>query len=214
MYGWSRSSGLGFWTSLVYSNVGSFAWEMAGETSPPSINDLITTGQAGSLLSETLYRIADLVLKDNGGEVARRFHKYLAMLLDPPTALNRHIFGRRLKTGLPDSAPATAWQIGIGARVDAHASDPSLAATQLRRNATVQLSMSYGLPGTPGYDYTRPSSAAYRRGQWPCGVPWNPTGLGQSVCACSRRSPRMARLPPVQCAARKPNQNSPTSGPA
>ena len=38
---------------------------MAGETDPPSINDMITTGQAGSLLGEALYRMADLVLKDN-----------------------------------------------------------------------------------------------------------------------------------------------------
>jgi len=156
MYGWPRASGLGFWTSLVYSDVGSFAWEMAGETTPPSINDLITTGQAGSLLGETLYRMADLVLKDNGGQVARRFHEYLAMLLAPPTALNRHMFGRRLKIGLPDSAPATAWQIGLGATADAHARDPLLEATQLRRNATAQFSIAYGLPGTPGYDYTRP----------------------------------------------------------
>jgi hypothetical protein len=34
---------------------------MAGETDPPSINDMITTGQAGSLLGEALYRMADLV---------------------------------------------------------------------------------------------------------------------------------------------------------
>jgi hypothetical protein len=156
MYGLPRSSGLGFWTSLVYSNVGSFAWEMAGETSAPSINDLITTGQAGSLLGEMLYRMADLVLKDNGGEVARRFHEYLALVLSPPTALNRHLAGRRLKIGLPDSAPATAWQVGIGATADAHAHDPQLAPTQLRRDIAAEFSMSYGLPGTPGYDYTRP----------------------------------------------------------
>lgn len=156
MYGWPRSSGLGFWTSLVYSNVGSFAWEMAGETSPPSINDLITTGQAGSLLGETLYRMADLVLQDNGGRVARRLHEYLALVLSPPTTINRHMVGRRLALGLPDSAPATAWQIGMGGSADAHAHDPLLAATQLRRNATAEFSISYGLPGTPGYRYTRP----------------------------------------------------------
>ena len=156
MFGWPRASGLGFWTSLVYSDVGSFAWEMAGETTPPSINDLITTGQAGSLLGEALYRMADLVLKDNGGHVARSFHQYLAMVLSPPTALNRHATGGRLKIGLPDSAPATAWQVGFGATEDAHAHDPSLAATQLRRGVAAEFSMSYGLPGTPGYAYTRP----------------------------------------------------------
>jgi hypothetical protein len=156
MFGWPRSTGIGFWTSLVYSNVGSFAWEMAGETSAPSINDAITTGQAGSLLGETLYRMADLVLEDSGGEIARRFHEYLAMALAPPAAANRHMFGHSLEVGLPDSAPATAWQLGVGATVDAHARDQGLAATALRRNASAEFSIVYGLPGTPGYDYTRP----------------------------------------------------------
>jgi hypothetical protein len=156
MFSWPRSTGLGFWTSLVYSDVGSFAWEMAGETSSPSINDLITTGQAGSLLGETLYRISDLVLKDNGGEFARRLHDYLAMVLSPQTAVNRHMFGHHYKVGLPDSTPATAWQIGLGAALDAHANDPSLTTTQLRQSATAQFSMEYGLPGTPGYSYDRP----------------------------------------------------------
>jgi hypothetical protein len=156
MYGWPRSSGLGFWTSLVYSNVGSFAWEMAGETTQPSINDLITTGQAGSLLGEALYRMSDLVLRDNGSEFARRFHEYLAVLIAPPGAFNHHLFGNRFKTNLPDSAPATAWQIGLGAAVDAHANNASVSASLLRRSATTEFSMSYGLPGTPGYEYKRP----------------------------------------------------------
>ena len=154
MYTWPRSSGLGFWTSLTYSDVGSFAWEMAGETTPPSINDLITTGQAGSLLGEALYRMSDLVFKDNGSAFARRFHEYLAFMVSPPNAVNRRAFGDRFR-GLPDSAPATAWQIGLGATVDAHAS-AQLSTPVLRRNAAVEFSMAYGLPGTPGYDYSRP----------------------------------------------------------
>ena len=155
MFGLPRSSGSGFWTSLVYADVGSFAWEMAGETTAPSINDLITTGQAGSLLGEALYRMADLVLKDDGGGFARRFHEYLAFAIAPPDAVNRHVFGDRFRAGLPDSAPATAWQVGLGATFDAHAT-ANLSTAVLRRNATTEFSMAYGLPGTPGYDYSRP----------------------------------------------------------
>lgn len=155
MYTWPRSSGLGFWTSLAYSDVGSFAWEMAGETTPPSINDLITTGQAGSLLGEALYRMSDLVLKDNGSAFARRFHEYLAFVIAPPRGVNRRTFGDRFRAGLPDSAPATTWQVGLGATVDAHA-NAQLSTAVLRRNASVEFSMAYGLPGTPGYDYSRP----------------------------------------------------------
>jgi hypothetical protein len=58
MYGFARSSGLNFWESLGYSNAGSFMWKIAGETDNPSINDQITTGNAGSILGEELYRMA------------------------------------------------------------------------------------------------------------------------------------------------------------
>src|ERR1700724_823261 len=66
MFGFTRSAGVGFWPSLVYSNVGSFIWKMAGETDLPSINDQITTAQAGALLGESLFRMASLVLEDGG----------------------------------------------------------------------------------------------------------------------------------------------------
>jgi hypothetical protein len=156
MFGIPRSTGLGFWPSLVYSDVGSFVWEMAGETTPPSINDLITTGQAGSLLGEALHRMAYLVLRDNGSEFARRLHEYLSIAIAPSGAVSRHVFGDRFYPGLQDSAPATAWQFGLGATVDAHAKDQLASANVLRRNAAAEFSMSYGLPGAPGYDYKRP----------------------------------------------------------
>lgn len=155
MYGLARSSGHGFWTSLMHANVGSFIWKMAGETDPPSIDDMITTGQAGSLLGESLYRMADLVLKD-GGAKPNEFHEYAATLISPPSGLNRRVFGERFKAKLPDKAPATTWQIRLGASLDAVAHDYSAPASLLRRDATVEFAMSYGLPGKPGYDYRRP----------------------------------------------------------
>ncbi|MCS6306074.1 MAG: DUF3943 domain-containing protein [Nitrospira sp.] len=42
-YGIARSTGLSFWESLLASSAGSFLWEIAGETTPPSINDMIAT---------------------------------------------------------------------------------------------------------------------------------------------------------------------------
>jgi hypothetical protein len=39
-HGFARSAGLGYWTSLGYSAGGSLLWELAGETTPPSSNDL------------------------------------------------------------------------------------------------------------------------------------------------------------------------------
>jgi hypothetical protein len=156
MYGLARSSGHSFWTSLAQANIGSFIWKMAGETDPPSINDMITTGQAGSLLGEALYRMADLVIHDSPHDTPHRWHDHLADAISPPTAVNRRIFGDRFRSELSDSAPATTWQVRLGATTDALAHDYSTPGTLLRRDATAEFWMSYGLPGKPGYDYDRP----------------------------------------------------------
>jgi hypothetical protein len=156
MYALARSSGHDFWTSLAHANVGSFIWKMAGETDPPSINDMITTGQAGSLLGEALYRMADLVLKDNPSGKGHRVREYLADAISPPRALNRRVFGDRFRNELADSAPATSWQVRLGASADAIARDYSAPSTLFNRDATAEFWMSYGLPGKPGYDYSRP----------------------------------------------------------
>jgi Domain of unknown function (DUF3943) len=145
MYGLARSSGLGFWESLVYSNVGSFLWKMAGETDPPSINDQITTGNAGSLLGEALFRMASLVVRDQGGK-PDVWHELGAAIISPPTAFNRLAFGDRFKTVFPSHDPATFWRFQLGSSFNS--------ISQL--DATLDFGMSYGLPGKPGYTYTRP----------------------------------------------------------
>jgi hypothetical protein len=61
MFGFARSTGVSFWQSLAYSNAGSFIWKMAGETDLPSINDQLTTGTAGALLGESLFRMSSLL---------------------------------------------------------------------------------------------------------------------------------------------------------
>ena len=156
MYGLARSSGHRFWTSLIHANVGSFIWKMAGETDPPSINDMITTGQAGSLLGEALYRMSDLVLRDARGAKPHRLHETLAGLISPPSAVNRRAFGERFRSQLSDTAPVTSWQLRLGATADALSHDYAAPVSLLRRDATAEFWMSYGLPGLPGYDYARP----------------------------------------------------------
>ena len=145
MYGLARSSGLGFWESLAYSNAGSFLWKMAGETDPPSINDQITTGNAGSLLGEALFRMAELVLND-GGSKPDAWHEAGAAIISPPTAFNRTAFGDRYKTIYPSLNPATFWDFQLG----------SILSSSTQTAATMNFAMSYGLPGKPGYTYTRP----------------------------------------------------------
>ena len=145
MYGLARSSGLNFWESVAYSNVGSFLWKMAGETDPPSINDQITTGNAGSLLGEALFRMAGLVLEE-GGDKPDGWHELGAAIISPTTAVNRLVFGDRFKTVFPSHNPATFWRTQVGSSYD----------TLSKLNATLDFGMSYGLPGKPGYSYNRP----------------------------------------------------------
>lgn len=145
MYGLARSSGLGFWESLAYSNAGSFLWKMAGETDPPSINDQITTGNAGSLLGEALFRMAELVLND-GGSSPDVWHEVGAAVISPPTAFNRLAFGDRYKAIYPSLNPATFWQFQVGSSLN----------SSTQSAAIMNFDMSYGLPGKPGYTYTRP----------------------------------------------------------
>ena len=47
-HGIARSNGLGYWSSVGYTFAGSALWEIAGETTPPSVNDQIASGIAGS----------------------------------------------------------------------------------------------------------------------------------------------------------------------
>lgn len=157
MYGLARSSGLNFWQSLAYSNAGSFLWEMAGENSRPSTNDLITTGNAGALLGEALFRMADLVLEDGGGDPPLG-HRISAAAISPPTAFNRLFFGKRFDTVFPNHSPATLWLCRAGVSLDVHSSNLSTPVQEASRDSIgiVEFSMAYGLPGKPGYNYHRP----------------------------------------------------------
>lgn len=145
MYGLARSSGLNFWESLAYSNVGSFLWKMAGETDPPSINDQITTGNAGSLLGEALFRMSQLVLQDQGPR-PDTLHEIGAAVISPPTAFNRYSFGDRYKTIFPNYDPATFWRFRVGEALNSIS----------QSSAILDFNMAYGLPGKPGYTYERP----------------------------------------------------------
>jgi hypothetical protein len=55
-YGFARSAGLNYWESLGYTVAGSFLWETAGETTHPSINDMVASGIGGTFFGEALFR--------------------------------------------------------------------------------------------------------------------------------------------------------------
>lgn len=89
----ARSNGLNFWGSASYSLVGSLAWEICGETTPPSINDLLTTTFAGAALGEVTFRLSSLVLNDSKHGANRFFREFVGTVLSPARGINRLITG-------------------------------------------------------------------------------------------------------------------------
>jgi hypothetical protein len=86
----ARSMGLSFYESWLMSEVGSFLWETAGETEPPSVNDQITTPIAGSILGEVLYRLASRATNAMNPGFWREI---TVAVISPFTGLNRQIVG-------------------------------------------------------------------------------------------------------------------------
>lgn len=153
-YGLPRSTGLNFWESFAYSSVGSFLWELGGETGAPSINDQITTPIAGSFLGEPLFRMANLLL-ENDGRRPGFWRELGAAALSPPTGLNRLIFGNRFDAVFPSNAPAIFTRFQLGVALNTHLYGP--ATSNFKQNeANADFQIAYGLPGKPGYTYTRP----------------------------------------------------------
>lgn len=154
-YGLARSAGLNYWQSLGYTFAGSFLWETAGETTPPSINDQVATGIGGSLLGETLFRMAQRLLETE--ESRHRFWSHLGgALIAPSAAFNRLAYGERFDPIFPSHDPATFQRLRVGASLNAHINDRSGLNTLTRYLATADYALSYGLPGKPGYVHERP----------------------------------------------------------
>jgi hypothetical protein len=151
-YGLARSTGLSYWESLLYSNIGSFLWETYGETTDPSINDQIASGIGGSFFGEALFRMASLVLEGDGDKPGL-WRELGATVLSPPMGINRLVFGDRFKPVFPSHDPATFWRLQLGVNQN---SDPSDALVIKHNEASADFIMAYGLPGKPGYSYTRP----------------------------------------------------------
>jgi len=153
-HGFARSAGLNFWESLGYTFAGSAFWEIAGETTPPSRNDQIASGIAGSFFGEALFRMANLLL-ERGDVVPSLWREVGAAVISPPMGFNRLAFGDRFKTIFPSHDPVYYSRLSLG--VSATTQNEPGTSTKVRRNeAQVDFSMDYGLPGKPDYTYKRP----------------------------------------------------------
>ena len=154
-HGFARAAGLSYWESLPYDLGGSALWEVAGETGSPSLNDLITTTIGGSFLGEALFRMASLLL-ETGGKSPGFLRELGAFAVSPPTGFNRLAFGDRFDGVYPSHEAAAFMRMGAGARRNARLRDLGGPADAPREELVWDFSMEYGLPGKPGYEYTRP----------------------------------------------------------
>ena len=152
-HGFARSAGLGFWESLGYTFAGSLFWEIAGETTPPSKNDQVASGIAGSFFGESLYRMANLILEK--GESRSLWREVSAAAVSPSTGFNRNAFGERFSAIFNSRNPAYYSRVQVGAsgtlfRREGETSDID------SNEILADYLMDYGLPGKPGYHYDRP----------------------------------------------------------
>ena len=153
-YGLARSAGLNFWESFLYAGAGSFIWEIVGEKTPPSINDQITTSFGGTFLGEPLFRMANLLLESGDGGKPGFFRSVAAAVISPPTGFNRLAFGNRFDGIYPSHHPATFMRLQVGGTLTSSSDNVSSSVKQ--QGAIGDFTFTYGLPGKPGYTYTRP----------------------------------------------------------
>ena len=154
-YGFARSAGLNYWQSLLYTLAGSFLWETYGETTKPSINDYVTTTIGGSFVGEALFRMASLLL-EGGGESPGFWRELGAAVISPPTAFNRLVFGERFRPVFPSQDPAIFNRLRLGGALTTDVATGGLLHNAKREEGSADFYMTYGLPGKPGYRYTRP----------------------------------------------------------
>jgi hypothetical protein len=153
-YGLARSAGLNFWESFLYAGAGSFLWEIGGEKTSPSINDQITTTFGGTFLGEPLFRMANLLLESDDEGKPGFWRELAAAVISPPTGFNRLAFGNRFDGVYPSHNPATFLRLQIGGTLTS--SSHNVSSSVKEHGAIGDFTFTYGLPGKPGYTYTRP----------------------------------------------------------
>ena len=153
-HGFARSAGLNFWESLGYTFAGSTFWEIAGETTPPSRNDQVASGIAGSFLGEALFRMASLLL-ERGGDAPDLWREIGATAISPATGFNRLAFGERFRTIFPSNDAVYYSRVAVGAAATTQ-NEPGASTKVKYSEAQLDFSMDYGLPGKPDYTYKRP----------------------------------------------------------
>ncbi|MEO6201705.1 MAG: DUF3943 domain-containing protein [Nitrospirales bacterium] len=153
-FGLARSANLNFWESSLATATGSLIWELGGERTRPSFNDQFTTTFGGIFLGEPLFRMANLLLESDEEGEPGFWRELAAGIISPPTAFNRFVFGNRFDAIYPSHKPATFMRLQVGGTLSSGVNNVS--SNVKTRGAIGDLTIRYGLPGKPGYSYSRP----------------------------------------------------------
>jgi len=116
----ARSNGLSYWAGVPLSFFHSAVWEYFGETTQPSINDLVDTGLGGAALGEMFHRVAATIRNNEAGGGGRVLRELAALPFDPVGSLNRLIRGEwsRLGPNPSEHRPVgTVLRAGAGAGI-------------------------------------------------------------------------------------------------
>jgi hypothetical protein len=150
-----RSNGYTFWQSVPAVMVGSYVWETAAETQPPSPNDFINTSFGGIVLGEMTHRLANKLVNNQRTGVRRQATEVLGFIINPANGLNRILdgkWGKVSRNSKIDSSVITA-EFDAGVR------------TFNRSNTNILHNSNFGwyghvkiLYGTPYKDYDIPFS--------------------------------------------------------
>ena len=154
-YGFARSAGFNFWESMGYAIGGSALWEIAGETTQPSRNDMVSTGIGGTFLGESLYRMANLVLERGGGIRNRFWRETAAAVISPSTAFNRYLQGGGPDTIFSSRGAEYYSRLQLGVMGNVQNAQGNSTAT-VHNELQADFALDYGLPGKDGYAYRRP----------------------------------------------------------
>lgn len=141
-YSIARANGHGYLGGLALATWGSVEWEYLGATSPPSLNDVVTTRLGGAMLGETTWRLAELLSTPADGREAGWLRRSGAFLLNPAHGIQT-AFAPAKRTrpargpGIANLRLATGRPFGKGlmrakGAADSPAHDVPLASTGLR----------------------------------------------------------------------------------
>lgn len=114
---------------------------------------MVATPIGGSVLGEALFRMASLVLETEEGRPGF-IREVAAAVISPPTGFNRLIFGHRFDAVFPSYKPATFFRLEAGGTLTS--SSHNVSSSVREHGAVGDLTLTYGLPGKPGYHYARP----------------------------------------------------------